>query len=458
LSARPIAALLAVAALSASPAQADICLQRPPIEPGADCNCDTAPEVGFWDGAYWVTRAVFPNTCNPTSLRGVPPQAVIATGPRTPATEKRIVLFGDLMAAPEERVPAVDQALRTIFQRADLIVGNVEAPLVARTCRNEEYDPSATGGDGFAMSRSHFLTLLHQYGIAPEKLVITLANNHSGDRGDGGVAESRAVAQSLIQQVGLRGVVGLRGTGTSPQLSVHDFGALRVGVAGWSETDNCQLADGSGRNPWLGASDITGTCAPDWRSVKAAQGIDLLLGSVHWGQDFYTFPDAATRQRAAVLDAAGFDLIAAHHPHVLQPAESLSPGNMVFYSLASLNLNWAVKDHTVVPVVEVVVDAQGAIVEYTLHPFVYAKRAGLVACRPTCGPTSDLCVLDPESEPACILNCRGVTAAADTPWSVSFDAQDLCSTEWSVIPMANVTNSYTRTTLQNEVRRVFPSP
>jgi Bacterial capsule synthesis protein PGA_cap len=415
----PAAAAALVLTLG-SEAHAQSCWERPTIEPGANCNTSISPNVGVWDALSWGTRTVVPNTCNPTGLVGMPPAKVLTTV-RNKATEKRIVLFGDLMAAPEERVPVVHDELKSLFRSADLIVGNLEAPITASTCWWSDYNPSGTA-DKFQISRDYLTRLFNAYGIAGNKAVVTVANNHGGDLAEAGARATAAVTTNLVQTGALKGVVGLSGAGGAPKLSVHDFGNLRVGVVGWTEIENCKLVV-DGKSPWTRGTELDGL---DLRAEKQRLGIDLMLGAVHWGEDFYYFPDADTRARARALQARGMDVIAGSHPHVLQPAEQLAPGDLAFYSLASLNLNWALKEHTLIPVVELLVSEAGAVVEYKVHAFAYKNLSSpsFIPCRSACGGG----------------------------WDV-----DACLTDWSVIPLRDVSNFWgARSALEDELYRVFP--
>jgi poly-gamma-glutamate synthesis protein (capsule biosynthesis protein) len=63
--------------------------------------------------------------------------------------------------------------------------------------------------------------------------------------------------------------------------------------------------------------------------ARAAAGVqqaradaDLVVISLHWGDEYATSPTAWQRRVASELIEAGADVILGHHPHVLQPIES----------------------------------------------------------------------------------------------------------------------------------------
>ncbi len=55
---------------------------------------------------------------------------------------------------------------------------------------------------------------------------------------------------------------------------------------------------------------------------QARQSADIVVVSLHWGDEYKTLPTRWQRQVAAELIEAGADIILGHHPHVLQPIET----------------------------------------------------------------------------------------------------------------------------------------
>jgi poly-gamma-glutamate capsule biosynthesis protein CapA/YwtB (metallophosphatase superfamily) len=57
-------------------------------------------------------------------------------------------------------------------------------------------------------------------------------------------------------------------------------------------------------------------------AVRKVRGIaDLVLVSLHWGEEYTTISSRWQRRVAGELIEAGADVILGHHPHVLQPIE-----------------------------------------------------------------------------------------------------------------------------------------
>ncbi len=264
------------------------------------------------------------------------------------------VFFGDLMCTHHDRVPAIGPEITAIFERADFVAGNLEAPLIFEAAR-----PDATYFGHFAMARDFlrdFLTALH---LDPAKLSLTLANNHVLDRGPEGVAST---------------VKHLRELGVTPMgvdaVGIIERAGLRAGFAGWTHwmNDETHRKHGLVRRQ----SEVE---REDWKALKHRERLDVLVGSPHWEYEWQHFPRAESQALAKKLFAGGFDAIVGHHPHVLQPLEMIDD-RLCVYSMGNLNgppkkrAGWPVK---LIALFEMRVFAEGPnkgrIQSYVLHPF-----------------------------------------------------------------------------------------
>ena len=83
-----------------------------------------------------------------------------------------------------------------------------------------------------------------------------------------------------------------------------------------------------------GAYNTNGV-AENIKALKKA-GADIIIASMHWGQEYYYVPnlDQITIARAAI--DAGADIVYGHHPHVLQKIEQYKDG-IIFYSLGNFS-------------------------------------------------------------------------------------------------------------------------
>jgi len=247
--------------------------------------------------------------------------------------------------------------LRKIFESADLVIGNSEAVLLGRT---------GSRMNRLQMSVETLRRTLEHLGVEPSRCVLSVANNHIGDRGADGLART----VDALRGLGIV-VAGDRRRMENP-IALAECRGLTLGVAAWTDWMNRPVF-GSTSGVWR-TREIA---LQDWPSLKTAQGIDSLVASPHWGYEFQHFPRDDVRALAAGLLCNGFDLIAGHHPHVLQPAERIDRG-LCFYSCGNLipspwiSPSWAVRMSNVVEVhLAIEGETRGRPVAYRVHPTVY---------------------------------------------------------------------------------------
>ena len=155
--------------------------------------------------------------------------------------------------------------------------------------------------------------------------VVNLANNHSLDFG----------TAALLQTIDNAHAAGLLTVGAganaaqayapalvqTPGGTVAFLGLSQILPAGWPATANSAgVASGS---------DIAAAVA----AVRAARSeADYVVVMMHWGIEGDFCPTPTQEQTAAALLAAGANVVAGSHPHVLQGV-SASASNLVDYSL-----------------------------------------------------------------------------------------------------------------------------
>lgn len=165
-----------------------------------------------------------------------------------------------------------------------------------------------------------------------------LANNHAYDQTARGVAETRAavLAASLVAVGGGRDAQEARAVQT-----IVTEGGVRVALLAFTQTVN--------------ATTLVGRLGPDdpqvalWRGDAdlalvrdAAATHDVVVVAMHWGEELSTAPTRFQVRTARALCAAGANVVAGSHPHVLQPV--VRDGDCVIaYSLGNLLSNQGLK-------------------------------------------------------------------------------------------------------------------
>ena len=304
----------------------------------------------------WLPRFLKPSLGGDAS--GFADMAATLMDP-APARMMRLAFVGDISAVANSSAPDCDPAIAALLSSADLVVGNCESPIVEQ--------PSAVLGTRLgthhAMAERFLTEALAALGIAREKVVLSLANNHVLDQGIAGFDETVAA----LKRLGIR-TIGTIEEGPVTRLAV---GPLSIGLGAFTLWRNADAAVFAGR--------VSMDSDTDW--ARDAGGVDLLCAVPHWDWEFRHFPRDETRALARRLAGQRVGLIAGHHAHVVQPVERIGD-TVVAYGLgdflgtAFARQPWPGRIGGIL-VVDVSADAGtlGAIATYRLHPFV-RLRAG----------------------------------------------------------------------------------
>jgi poly-gamma-glutamate capsule biosynthesis protein CapA/YwtB (metallophosphatase superfamily) len=278
-----------------------------------------------------------------------------------PARTVRLAFVGDISAVANRGAPQCDPGIMALLSSADLVVGNCESPIVER--------PSAMLGTKLGthhtMTEQFLVDTLAAVGIARNRLVLSLANNHVLDQGIAGFDQT----VTTLRRLGIR-TIGTPAKGPIERVSA---GPLTLGFAAFTLWRNADAALFSGR--------VSMTVEPGrWRR-DAAKGIDLICAVPHWDWEFRHFPRPATRALARLMASHGVGLIAGHHAHVVQPVERIGK-TVVAYGLGDFlgtalsRQPWPSRIGVILTVdVSTGLDMRGAIEGYQLH-FFMRLRAG----------------------------------------------------------------------------------
>ncbi|RWP90711.1 CapA family protein [Mesorhizobium sp.] len=303
----------------------------------------------------WLPRFLKPSLAGDAQDFSPIAETLIDSAPRQTV---RLAFVGDISAVANRGAPDCDPAIKALLGAVDLVIGNCESPVVDR--------PSAALGTRLgthhAMSELFLAEALAAVGIAREKLVLSLANNHVLDQGIAGFDETIAA----LLRLGIR-TIGLAADGPVVPVQV---GSVDIGFAAFTLWRNADENLFSGRVSM--DSDPAG-----W----PRDGFDLLCAVPHWDWEFRHFPRDETRALARRLAGQGVGLISGHHAHVVQPVEMID-GTIVAYGLgdflgtAFARQPWPGRIGSILTV-DVSADAgtRGTIASYRMHPFM-RLRAG----------------------------------------------------------------------------------
>jgi hypothetical protein len=313
----------------------------------------------------------------PTSASAQPPPAQSAPG------DFRMLFTGDVMMSRLVRVE-IDQrgtspwngrstgkstSFSDLFHNASLVGGNFEGALG---------DPAKCSAENklcFAAPDSA-AELMKQAGFS----LVTAENNHSGDLGPSGRSETRAA----FQQNGLLAL----DFDSSPQ-----FFRFRELTVGFIAVTTVKAADG--RVQLVPSVELA------QKLRLARQLANLVVVSIHWGNELQDWPTDTQQQQARWLVEHGADLIVGHHPHVVQ-APACVEGKPVFFSLGNHLFDQKYAETKDGLIADCSVRAGrlfcGALSTHTDETTAYPRLAGrnaaadqaLASCSPQLGPSTEI--------------------------------------------------------------------
>lgn len=160
--------------------------------------------------------------------------------------------------------------------------------------------------------------------------VLGLANNHAMDQGPRGLIQTMEYADAA-------GMVSF-GAGVDDAQAERPLllkgSTLTVGIVALAKGYGTSVTAGSGRAGTVPFSDASITRG--YKLAKAA-GADHVVAYVHWGRNYSPIPTSEQAREARRFEAAGYDLVIGHGPHVVQGLEMIdsmpvvhSLGNLVF--------------------------------------------------------------------------------------------------------------------------------
>lgn len=243
-----------------------------------------------------------------------------------------IAAVGDIMmsASIQDAVIRNDYDYGIVFSEirrdmaADIVFGNLETPV--------DHAAPVSGYPQFN-ARPELLSAIKQAGFnvlsvannhmldsGPEGLVRTLDNLDSADLHAVGAGRSRAEAEQILS---------VRVKNITTAFLAYTYGTNRGGAATRNGPAVNILRPGDDHDLALAAEHI--------RRVREAS--DLVILSLHWGNEYETEPTEKQRRTAEALIEAGADVILGHHPHVIQPIEAYTAQDgrqgLIVYSLGN---------------------------------------------------------------------------------------------------------------------------
>ncbi|WP_116948288.1 CapA family protein [Jiangella endophytica] len=231
-------------------------------------------------------------------------------------------------AGPGEEMNFAPQlaTIAPIVQGAGLAVCHLETPLAPAGGPYEGY-PTFSGPPQIA-------TALAETGYD----ACTTASNHTFDQGAAGVDRTL----DTLDAAGLAHAGSAR-TPDEAQTITHVQVAADgdpVDVALLSYTFGFNGIPAPDGETWRGNEIEPGRVLADAATARA-EGADVVVAALHWGDEYVHEPNALQTELAPELIASpDIDLLLGHHAHVVQPMENIG-GEWVVYGMGNLMANHA---------------------------------------------------------------------------------------------------------------------
>jgi poly-gamma-glutamate capsule biosynthesis protein CapA/YwtB (metallophosphatase superfamily) len=253
-------------------------------------------------------------------------QPATSTPPIVEEPKPITLLFGgDVMLARDIASTIANQQdplypflrIATTTQAADLMFVNLENPVSTRgSNQGSEYS--------FRAEPTSTINALTYAGID----VVNLANNHIFDYG-------RTAANDTMQYLRDTGIdyIGFgQNYSEANEPVIETIGQTKIALLGYTQfyaSSSWATEAKSGLSSYR--SD---TIVQKIADIKKAKQADLVVISLHWGEEYKTKANATQKALAHKLVDAGADLIVGHHPHVVQEVEEYN-GATIAYSLGN---------------------------------------------------------------------------------------------------------------------------
>ena len=250
------------------------------------------------ESAGWVWRNVFgptrKNTCN---IRSIPQSHTLNT---TSRLNCRIVFVGDMMPMKEHML-SIGQSVKDFIKDADYLVGNFEGTITDSKSRGAlvRFDEKHNRGVIDILS-----------GLSsPERIFLSVANNHSGDFGE----------EEFFKSVRMLEAGRFKVFGWDEKPYIETGGGIRmIGGTAWSNRRFSRVSD----------MDSTG------KNIRPG-AFNILLPHFGYELELYPRPEIVILAKGLIQK---FDAIVASHPHTPQPVASETTdgfNKLIAYSLGT---------------------------------------------------------------------------------------------------------------------------
>jgi len=229
-------------------------------------------------------------------------------------TEAVWVAVGDIMMHTPQLPGYYDKAsdtydftpyfteVKPILEQGDWVIANLETPVAGKSY-------GYTGYPSFN-APTELLDALKYAGFN----LLSTANNHSLDKGEKGLL--RTIEHLKEKELAFKGTASSQEE--ADEALLMEMNDIRMGFLSYTYgTNGIPIPAGK---PYTVELIDEESIIEDMDRLRAA-GADFITVALHFGNEYQTQPSEAQKELARKLVAAGADIIAGSHPHVVQPYE-----------------------------------------------------------------------------------------------------------------------------------------
>lgn len=208
------------------------------------------------------------------------------------------------------------------YLQSDLTIGNQEVPI---------------GGQALGVSGVAY-TFNAPEQVAPQLKkagfdVLTLANNHTLDRGLEGISHTKA----YLNQAGIQ-TTGAFTQSDEDHLLIIKRKGIKVGILAYTYGTNQSPVNEYSVPTFVDEQGQIKTAFLTKEIRQARKQVDVLLVAMHWGTEFTTELNQTQIQASQLLADLDVDVIIGNHPHTIQAKQVLKHGShqtLCYYALGN---------------------------------------------------------------------------------------------------------------------------
>lgn len=201
--------------------------------------------------------------------------------------------------------------------------------------------------------------------------VVSLANNHTLDRGSKAIINSRKYWNSKDVMV--------NGSATSLEeknnIDIREVNGISYALLSYTTTTNGIKRRNDYYVNWYDAAKVKEDIA------KIRDKVDVLMVAMHWGTEYNTSVSSSQKNIAKYLASLGVDIVIGAHPHVVEPVEYIDD-TLVIYSLGNFisaqrtdeQLSGLLMSVTVNKVVDTVNNTTKITIDDPTAQFIYTNK------------------------------------------------------------------------------------